>query len=351
MCLILVALDSKPSLEIVRKAYKDNDDGVGIAWIKNGKACYEKGLFLAELEAKLDSLELPFALHFRASSIGGKGIFLTHPFEISEHSPLNLKGENNDSVLMHNGTYKDWDIALAAAGIEIPESDKMPVSDSRAFAMILSKLNNDQQKKFLDKINQKFVIIDGPLNKFRIFGDFTFENGMWFSNLKWKPISLNPLKPYIIEGNNRNHNGNNHTNYTVYDYKKSHNLNNETSILQCFVSPILSLLTTKDDKKKYFSYLKRQDMLNGKRNIKFIENPNINVISNMIVCRFCSVDIPLGRVQSLKMLGYVNHEMSCLECANKLNYFKYNKSQQNELPNQFGDEFTRLEKEYDIGCC
>ena len=57
------------------------------------------------------------------------------------------------------------------------------MSDTRAIAMIISRNNNES---FLSKINGKFVVIDSIKRKMRYYGDFTEEDGIWYSNMTWK---------------------------------------------------------------------------------------------------------------------------------------------------------------------
>lgn len=181
MCVILACEDEKPSLDILESCECANADGAGIAWFDNtGKASYKKNMTAKELDAFITDLPLPYVIHFRLASVGGKNPLLTHPFEVSIDSPLRLEG-SADKLLVHNGHINDWDMYLAAAGIDTPE-DKSPMSDSRAIAMIISKNN----EKFLDKLRGNYVLIDATKERFRLFGHFTKENGIYYSNMIWK---------------------------------------------------------------------------------------------------------------------------------------------------------------------
>ena len=192
MCLIILAVDKKPDMEIVRRAFLDNDDGASITWVNDKrKVEYIKGITTAEEVYNLSlATELPFVIHFRKTSTGLKtDPLLTHPFEISKDSPLKLYGET-DRVLIHNGTEVDWRKCLAASGLTIPKDKAglpQDMSDTRAIAMILSQHKNND---FLFAATGKFVVVGygSPTDEraFRYYGDFQEDDGILYSNLLWK---------------------------------------------------------------------------------------------------------------------------------------------------------------------
>ncbi len=191
MCLLAIAINKKPTLEIIRKAWITNDDGAGIVWVnKDRKVEYIKGIESAEELFNISqATELPFAFHLRLASVGGVNKLLTQPFEISGDSPLKLYNQC-DKVLLQNGTDSDWKKCLAASGQEIPlEKDgaEQPMSDTRGIAMILSKHKNFN---FLDAASGKFVVVGyrsaTDENAFRYFGDFTEDDGIIYSNTFWR---------------------------------------------------------------------------------------------------------------------------------------------------------------------
>ena len=191
MCLLAIAINKKPTLEIIRKAWITNDDGSGIVWVNSQrKVEYIKGIESAEeLFNLVQATELPFVFHLRLASVGGTNKLLTQPFEISGESPLKLYNQC-DKVLLQNGTDSDWKKCLAASGQEIPlEKDgaEQPMSDTRGIAMILSKHKNFN---FLDTASGKFVVVGyrsaTDENAFRYFGDFTEDDGILYSNTFWR---------------------------------------------------------------------------------------------------------------------------------------------------------------------
>ena len=193
MCLLAIALDKKPTLEILRKAWNTNDDGAGIAWVPKDsrKVEYIKGIkSVAELHEIIQATPLPFVFHLRLASIGGIHEMLTQPFEISKESELNVHNQC-DKVLFHNGTETFWDRYFDAAGLDIPvrpnSTTPQPMSDTRGIAMILS---NHKTYKFMKHLLGKFVIVgyksDKDTHPFRSYGDFTEEDGILYSNTHWK---------------------------------------------------------------------------------------------------------------------------------------------------------------------
>jgi hypothetical protein len=191
MCLIALNVDKKMSYGNLKKAWEANSHGAGFIWMnKDKKAQYIKGIeTLEELYELVQNTELPFVIHLRVASVGGINPFLTQPFEITEKSELRLEGEAN-RVLVHNGTEQQWKMCLAAAGFRLPrdkDGKEEPISDSRAIAMILSRHKNND---FLHIASGRFVVIghsfEGDENAFRFFGEFSEEDGIFYSNNNWK---------------------------------------------------------------------------------------------------------------------------------------------------------------------
>ena len=322
MCLIISAIKNKPSNFIIEKAYNDNDDGVGIVWFEGDKAKYQKGLELKEVKALIDSIDLPFVIHFRGSSIGGKSPLLCHPFEISQDSKLSLSGEA-DRLLIHNGTYKDYEIIKYLSCVPIPP-DKDIMSDSRAIAMAAASLENEFQEEFLTKLSktgtngknsvtgQKFILADAKTKTFTRIGDFFERNGDFYSNFSWE---IYYPSHNVVTYNSKTFYS---TPITIIKKPSPGKKNISTGILSSF----LVWLKDRDDKKKYYKYLKYQDILNGAATIK----PQDDTLDDIISCRFCQRNIEVGRVKTLRLINYAEHEMACKECSIELNYTKYSET-------------------------
>ena len=182
MCVILACKSQKPTKEILDKCHAANGDGAGIFWFnETNKAQYKKGLLPAALFEIVEKLPLPFCIHFRASSIGGKSDLLTHPFEVTPESVLRLEGEA-EQLLMHNGHFGDWKICLAAANLRFSQNETF--SDTRAIARVISNGNTAFLK---DMGKGKFILADAQRKKFSLYGDdFTEYEGILYSNMAWR---------------------------------------------------------------------------------------------------------------------------------------------------------------------
>lgn len=193
MCVILVCVDKKPSYNTVHQCFRENPDGFGIAWCENEKIKYKKGITTVDkIYEQIQAVELPFTCHFRKASVGGYSRYLHHPFEITDKSELKLEGEC-DRILFHNGTFPYWRATLEAAQLTIPKENingamvEEPMSDSRSIAMVLAKLGGPSDKyEILRHIGDHFIVFDAKDNKIWMYGDFPLEDGINFSNLKWK---------------------------------------------------------------------------------------------------------------------------------------------------------------------
>jgi hypothetical protein len=245
MCVIVICTDVKPNFDTVMQCHRENPDGFGIAWVQDEKVRYKKGIVTPrDAYDEIQEIELPFVCHFRKASIGGYSRVLHHPFEISEESNLDFEGEC-DRLLFHNGTFPFWRVMLTAAQITIPEeivngkSVEEPMSDSRAIAMTIAKLNQKSKDcSILRQIGGHFVVLDAKDNKIWMYGDFLEEKGISFSNLKWKT--------YSYYGSSGYSSGYSYNGQSTHEQKKA---NIFGTILQRF--PEEYYLLSRKDKRKY----------------------------------------------------------------------------------------------------
>jgi len=196
MCLIIVCEKNIPSIETMQKANNYNNDGIGVAYRKDGKVVVKKDLNVKEAYNLLTSVELPAIVHFRLATAGGASKKLIHPFIIDKHSDVSNKSfETDKAVLFQNGHYSDYEDKLINLcihqGFPVPSG---PMSDSRAIAIMVSVLGDGLLKLIK---TSKFVVFS--TKNLKVFGDdWIVENGMKFSNKHFE---------------------------TVYDYKDWGNLN------------------------------------------------------------------------------------------------------------------------------
>lgn len=168
-----------------------NGDGVGLAWReKVGKKGqeetvikWEKGLTLSEAKGLIEHVPIPFVLHFRIASCGGKYKELTHPFPVEREMRNSLSGTIRGQVLFHNGhwgRYQDIGIEeMVKNRVKLPPGKW---SDTRVMAW----LTHIHSPSFLELLNEK-VILFGT-EKIEIFhpDGWARVNDLLVSNRLWE---------------------------------------------------------------------------------------------------------------------------------------------------------------------
>jgi hypothetical protein len=186
MCVIMVIDGTRPTDEMIEKAWHTNDDGGGVAWRQKNKqgeveVRWIKGIeTVEEMKKLIAKVPMPAIAHFRIASVGGALRSLTHPFPIEKDVPLNLNGATKGGVLFHNGHWGAWsDKALDAAigsNTPIPPGDW---SDTRAMAWLTS-IYGDGFMEFLPE--QRGVLLSPTeMNIFTGKGWYKI-NEVWCSN-------------------------------------------------------------------------------------------------------------------------------------------------------------------------
>ena len=189
MCVAIIGYNGKPTAKELENCAAHNADGAGLAWIDGGVVQYRRGLTLDGVKGLLPDIPLPYLLHFRFASIGGKDASLTHPFPVTadpDPDPSPMEG-TAPAVLMHNGTWNGYRGMLAYAVVD-GHGDKAPrgpLSDTRAMAYLAGLYGY----AYLAGIDEKVAVLDalrGPL----YFGKGWIEyKGMVVSNM----YSLAPM--------------------------------------------------------------------------------------------------------------------------------------------------------------
>lgn len=182
MCVIIASpKGTKIPEDILREAATSNRDGAGIAWIKDGKVHWVKGLMNIDDTLKAyANIEGPHAIHFRFATHGGTTPLLTHPFPVTDQVRLDLKG-SGFKLLMHNGVYTDWQDDLKASilssGKPCPEG---PWSDTRGVAFI-AKQHGDAVLNLMG--SSRYLILCGDKKQgMTTFGDWAEYKSFLFSN-------------------------------------------------------------------------------------------------------------------------------------------------------------------------
>jgi len=182
MCVIVVCKERRETLENMRRQEFHNSDGNGIAWLENGEVHWRKGINFEKLAHISSNVKLPYVMHFRIATAGGKGKELCHPFPV-DHINNGVRGTAK-KVLFHNGHYSNWAedlrmLMLLGRLKDIPEGD---IGDTRALS-IITHVVGDSYLSAIDG-NNKFCLFGTECIKF--FGYWQEERGIYYSNKNWE---------------------------------------------------------------------------------------------------------------------------------------------------------------------
>ena len=197
MCIIAIAKDRMLTEDEIKKCFQNNSDGAGLAFpTPDGKVHIEKGFMTVEdlIDYYLYSGEIPelevasHVLHCRTATSGDTSREMTHPFKISELSPLATRELSDEPVLFHNGVIPDWKTLLLnmITSKQISQMPKGPMNDTRMAAIMASLPTVGLD--VLDVLAGKFVVVH-PSGDLTIWGHFDDVNGVLFSNDGYKRVS------------------------------------------------------------------------------------------------------------------------------------------------------------------
>lgn len=331
MCCLLVAT-KLPTLEVLEKIGMCNRDGFGVGYYNNkGKCQYIKGIKTAKevFELVKEINIFPIAIHARLSSQGGKSELLTHPFEISPKSQLRLEGECN-KLLFHNGHVGLFEDKAIIADVDLPKNE--PLSDTRAIAMICSK-HRDNGARFLHSLNNKFVVMDAKIGKFRLipFEGFVKEDGIYYSNTFWKfRCNTNSHTYASYHGNDYEWEGRSH--YPIANQKKDE---------KGFIDLGYFAKLTKKAKRKLFKRLGITENPNNKSESETnpLESDDIEL------CTFCNHYMSEQRITQLDNMGCKEADRMCWECEK--NFYKKEEETPTKIHEQSQANFQLpLDKKY-----
>ena len=198
MCVIVYkpAGCQMPGDDILRSCWAANPDGAGMMFPESGLVRIRKGFMrwdafagaLGEVSTRRDLEALPVALHFRIATHGAVKPGCCHPFPVCSSASQMRATEQAAAVgFMHNGVLSG-----------LPTSEA--VSDSMSFAKrVLSPLDRLSGSLLCDADAQKvvgsstqgsrFLLMDGT-GDVRVFGRWTSEGGVMFSNDNWRMRTL-----------------------------------------------------------------------------------------------------------------------------------------------------------------
>lgn len=203
ICVIVVCKERALTEKEVREAFRANPDGGGLAWYEDGKVVLRKGFM--KVNHMLDCYlgehvneKLPHVVHCRraTSKVTQK---LTHPFIVSEKSPLKLTYHGNEAVLFHNGVVSDWKKKMFEFYLhnakKIPDGD---FSDSRFVAILVHFLGEN----ILPILGDKYVMFS--ISNINMYGSFSEDSGVFATNSSYKTGNVVYTSSQLKQGWGRN---------------------------------------------------------------------------------------------------------------------------------------------------
>lgn len=200
MCLIIVADTARPKAKEIEDADSTNPDGLGIAYKESGSnlVTWRKGISVEELTALSQSVPLPYVMHFRLATHGGKSAGLCHPFPISRNVGTAVEGQARE-VLFHNGIWNEH--------VQFTPSLRGSASDTRIMAWVLWRTGDENRDGTAQQIATQAgrLVLFSPTRVMR-FGqwedgaraDDSTTDGCFYSNLNhcWTTRSFNTTGAY-----------------------------------------------------------------------------------------------------------------------------------------------------------
>jgi hypothetical protein len=174
---------------VFERMWRSNDDGFGMMYrSRGGGVGIVKGIHDEEEAWEVYSQlpeGVPHVLHFRLATHGGVRPELTHPFVVSEGSPILEAGVVTEPVLAHNGIWGLYAAKQKEVGLRLDG----PVSDSRVLAAWLGRLVRERplrevlEERYGEVVSAgRVVVVDPATWKIHVVGDWIREGPFLFSN-------------------------------------------------------------------------------------------------------------------------------------------------------------------------
>lgn len=166
-----------------KECFKSNHHGAGFAWHSGGTNNYVKG-FMDEEKAweVYVNIPVPHIAHFRLASAGGVNENLTHPFRVTQDSPISLEYSGDDELLFHNGTITDWKLMLFSLCLNLGHLPSGEMSDTRVMAMAMAQMGDDALA-FASASKFALLGVDGTITR---YGEWQENAGNWYTNSGYK---------------------------------------------------------------------------------------------------------------------------------------------------------------------
>lgn len=193
MCIIVYKPIGKkiPGREILQRCFNNNDDGAGYMFNDNENVIIKKGFTAFDTfykQLKDDAKQYDFRnknviLHFRIGTSGGLNKNKTHPFILTNKSKLINKYNGGaltcDVGVVHNGVLNDY----VYGGL----SDTQNFIKDFLYDVYYSDLKENIKNKIIkNELNGNKLIILDKKGNVKKYGDFIYDNGVYYSNTSYK---------------------------------------------------------------------------------------------------------------------------------------------------------------------
>lgn len=193
MCIIVYKPinENVPKRDILQRCFNNNNDGCGYMFNDNNAVVIRKGFndfntFYKQLKTDVKKHDLKsktLVLHFRIATSGGLEKNKTHPFVLTNKSKL-INKYNGDAItcdvgVVHNGVLNDY----VYGGL----SDTQNFIKDFLYDVYYSNLKENIKNKIIkSELNSNKLIILDKTGNAKKYGDFIYDDGVYYSNSSYK---------------------------------------------------------------------------------------------------------------------------------------------------------------------
>ena len=170
-----------PNQKTLQCCFKNNPDGAGFAYNRNGYNYIYKGFFtyddfwdqIVKCNLTKDDIVL---IHFRITSNGFTKAETCHPFPITDkmNHLRSLHIKTKDNIVIHNGTFKSL------------VGNNKDVTDTMTFCIEMSNLKKIRNFDLLNlELDENRLAILNNDGEFHLFGDWLNVLGVYYSNKRY----------------------------------------------------------------------------------------------------------------------------------------------------------------------
>lgn len=175
--------------ETIRIMFKGNPDGAGLMWkpTDNSPVEIRKGFFKVEELIKAYNeipVECEKAIHCRIATAGKISVGCCHPFPVRAKTQAMTKPKDKaDIVLMHNGIIS---YCNPKQGMNSKFSDSMLFAKDILYPLA-KHLDRKPIQTLIEESTDSRLLIMRQFGETLMFGDWKFDDGVYYSNGNYKP--------------------------------------------------------------------------------------------------------------------------------------------------------------------